>query len=234
MTLPHRSRSRRIAAALVAATCLALSACGASGGSDPAAKVTNVQLKGTLPKAADIGAPYVLDTSKDDNSTKDPGDKAIDKACPDAKALFGNSGSSKDQSVKFKTDDNRSIEVDAGHNDQGITNAKVDSFVAAINKCKPITYTDQGSTFTGTLGAKRDDSYGDFGMAITFDLGTTVSGVSIEIHLKGNLWVRNGLSGGVVVTSGFDQSTFANVKGDFDKIPALAQAEDAKLKALTS
>jgi hypothetical protein len=198
----------------------------------PAADVSDDDLKSLLPTADDIGAPYVVDDTPDDN-TKDAGDKAIEEACPEAAEFFNMPDDPHDFKAKFKTDDNRSLEVDLGRNSQGISADKIDELVSAIDKCDTIAYDDGGAHVTGKLTAKRDDSYGDAGIRFGFDFVITGNGQSLPLHGLGLMFVRNGLTGGVLFTSGYDNDTGAPVAGDFERIPTYSQVIDEGLKQLT-
>ena len=197
--------------------------------------VTDAQLHAALPPASAIGAGYTIDTSPSSNDPNDPANKAITKACPDAAKILNSPDDPHDAKVSYKVaNDGRGIETDAGRNHQGITSAGIDKVVAAIAKCSTIAWTDAGASYTGTLTAKRDDTYGDFGMQINYDITVAGNGQSIVVHAVGVLWERGGLTGGVLITSGFDQATGAAVPGDFDRLAPIASTIDANLKTLTS
>ena len=199
-----------------------------------------------LPTAEEIGDGYEVseedltdepEESDEGDDEDDPTQDAILEACPGAEVLEeldNSSGDNPDEvSREFSTESDQSVEVALDPTGGDFTEENVDTVVEALADCGTIKTEDEdGNAIEMTLKAERDDSYGDYGVAMTMEATFELFGSPLSIEFRGQIFDVDGVTVSIVASSGLDDATFEVVPGDYDKVPELASEMQDRVAAL--
>ena len=194
---------------------------------------TTEELEALLPTAEEVGSDYTEqapDTGDDGedsaDSTDDEMDQKFEEACPGISELefldMGSSDDGEDDSVtaSFATDDDREVEVTLDPTLDQLNEDNLDTLVDALDGCDDIEVTDEeeGFSFTISLQAERDDTYGDFGLAMTFEATIAFFGMEIPLTFAGQAFSVDGIGVTVSATSGVieDEEAFEMTPVPYD------------------
>jgi hypothetical protein len=192
--------------------------------------VTVDDLAELLPTAAQVGADYRVDPSTDDGDDPDM-DAALKKSCPKAASLMNDtSGREPSADRTFKTDDDRSFEVelkpDSTLLDKVNDGVQLDEYISAINDCDVISYTDSDDVhYEVEFEVQKDTEFGDLGIKMQMRVKASGGPIPKPVEFEGGF--RKFLVGDVGVsvsaTSGLDSATFEPVPADYDLIDPMSE-----------
>lgn len=190
----------------------------------------DAELLALLPDVSAIEPRYteVPDVGDDDEDDAEGGDDiedALAQACPEAAAML-DEGDDEDDTAEREYDGDleRSVSVGLDPTPRNLDEDTIDDAVAAVASCETMTLSQDGMDVTIDLTAERDDNYGDRGVLLTMNLSMAHPQLPapITLEMRGRIFQVGSLGAQVNVTSGFDETTFEPVEGDFHLLDTLA------------
>lgn len=189
------------------------------------------QLEALLPSAAQVGADYLALPEIDEDDDGDTGfDEAIERACPEVAARFGDdTGADRSDSVSrdYETSDGRSFVVQltayVGEG-QWADRDDVAEFVELAASCEDIELADEETETVISLAVDGDDTHGEVGL--TIEVTAHVTGVQVPFEFDLEMAARQFVVGDVGVfvtaTGSIDPVTGASVPPDRDAVESVA------------